>query len=398
MRDYLRLLPATALLVIFLLLPASGHAQQNTPRLSCQLQPASVPSGQQATLIIELADVQNIYGYELKMTYEAGRVQALDQDAGKDGVNLQLGSFLTPDFVLFNTAENGSIQLALTQLAPATGKSGSGELARTTFQAATDGFANFVFGEVTLSDANGQAISVATQDCLLEIGAAGQPTPTFTPQPSATPTGTAVPAATQTYTPVPVVPTATPWPTATGVPPSATPVPSSTATAGPTATSTPTPTPSVVIITTPLQTLVQPAEVVPAQVEQPTLIPTINATSIPESAVAEPTASNESKQADIAGMSAEEETTASSPEPSATVTVVESTQVPTATPTPTKTPQAIAQIPHQSLLPVEAITQPQHPKTANDRHFLYQSLGWASLLVGCVFAFFTWLLRKNQSN
>lgn len=139
MRDYLRCLLTVTLLGTLLLLPASAHAQQSTPRLSCRFQPASVPSGQQAVLLIELADVQNIYGYELKMTYEAGRVQALDGDAGKDGVNLQLGTFLSPDFVLFNTAENGSIHLALTQLAPATGKSGSGELARIALQAAIPG-------------------------------------------------------------------------------------------------------------------------------------------------------------------------------------------------------------------------------------------------------------------
>lgn len=405
MYEYLQRLLTAALLGALLLLPAPVHAQQSTPRLSCRFQPASIPSGQQAALLVELADVQNIYGYELKMTYETGHLQALDGDSGKDGVNLQLGSFLSPDFVLFNTAENGSLHLALTQLAPATGKSGSGELARITFQGANDGFANFVFGEVTLSDANGQAITVTTQDCLLEIGAAGQPTPTATPVPTNTPTTAAVATHTPTSaqnstntqtllnTQTAVAPaTQTPIP-ATPVPqpptPTWTPSPISSSTPPPTESPTPEgPTPTATVLTfsipTPSGDSVEGASV--AQV-QPTPQPsdiTPTATTLVEQTVSEPlTPSPEAR----------ESVPASTTGVSTPIAEVVALLQPTQTATPTVTPITIAQVGRAVPLIVESVQQPLDSTQRAKPGFL-QGLGWIFLFFTSVLAIVAWRMRK----
>ncbi|MFZ1756176.1 MAG: hypothetical protein WAU10_20675 [Caldilineaceae bacterium] len=409
MRDFLHYCLAVGLLAALLSLPASARGQQSTARLSCRFEPASIPAGQSAQMVIEFADVQNLYGYELKMNYDAGKVQVQDGDAGKDGVNLQLGTFLSPDFVLFNTAGNGVFQVALTQLAPATPKSGSGELARGVVKATAEGFANFAFGDVTLSDANGKAIGVTKQDCLLEIGAAGQPTPTATQVPTNTPTA----AAAATQTPVPTntavaQATQTPVPS-TPVPQPQTPTwtPSSTPTATPLPTESPTPTATVLIFSTPTpgtdsveeanaaqaQPTPQPSDITPTVDSPPTPTTVVeplvseSVTPTPEPQENVPTSTAEATPALAVGGDAES-TGVSTPVADAVALVQ-----PTQTATPTATPMKIAQVGQAVPLPVESIQQPMN-STASAKPGFLRGVGWLFLFLTSVLAVVAWRMRK----
>lgn len=408
MRDKLCYLFSAVVLGILLSMPMFAAAQQTNTRISCRFEPPLIQASQTATLIIEVSDVLNLYGYELKMTYDPARIQFNDADTSKEAINLQLGAFISPDFILFNKADSGTVHLALTQLAPVESKSGSGELVRSTLQGTGEGFANFAFGDFTLSDHNGRAIDATVQDCLLEIGVAGGPTPTqtVTPVPSATPTGTTMPAATATHTPVPPAFTNTPWPTPTDVPSSPTLSPQATDTPSTISTSTPTATPSSVIITTP--TPAQPAEAMTqgqATQQQPAaptqtqnsastpLLPTEQASA--EAAEEGQTSDGSAVQADVSGL-ASENAVASAPGTNA----VESKQIPiaslTPTATPTFTPVAFARVAHQPLQPIEVIAQPPPPQP-KAWHQRYQWLGWGSLVATGIFVLVTWRLRKSRS-
>lgn len=274
-----------ALLGIGFLIPAPAHAQDAV--LRCRVEPANIGINEEATLYIEVANIQNLYGYQLYMNYDAQRLAIQDMDPEQIGVNLQLGDFVVPDFLLKNiaTESTGLIEIVLTQVVPSPPVSGGGILATAQVTGRAEGVARLSFSlespaDTLLSDNNGIALTIASADpCDLSIGAGAQPTPTptLTPTPQPIP-ATATPTATPTFTPTPVnvdgtgqhqdtAPTATPtaiptWtPTHTPLPPDqgagqdggqgagqTTGQEGSVSTPAP---PTPTPTDTVVVITTP---------------------------------------------------------------------------------------------------------------------------------------------------
>lgn len=409
-----RIFAFCALIIASLGTPTPMRAQDASARLTCRIEPAPLALNGQATLILEIANIQNLFGYELKMTYDASRVQVQDGDAEKAGTNLQVaGMFLNPDFVVVNSAENGTITLALTQLGPdSRPKSGGGEVARATMTGIGAGFANFAFGDVVFSDNNGLAIPVTKEDCLVEIGEAGQPTPTFTATSvaTATPTNTEVPTqqATVSVSQQSQAATATPMPQA----PTSTPVPMQTS-AGPavtTATSLPaeTPTPGVVTITTPTpdpqgqfsQTDATPmpsTEIVPT--ETPT--PLGEQASSQSSTPAPPTVGQDVVTPSTGEVRTENETEpknntqemSASGKESTQVAMVESVRTATATPTPTLV--VIERVAQAAPLAVGAVQQPA-PTAQPAARGLLQGRGWFFLLLTGILAVAVWRLRRGS--
>ena len=359
--------------------------------------------------------------------------------------------FISPDFVVLNRADNGAIELALTQLAPNGPKSGSGELARATMVGISAGFANFAFGEVTFSDNNGQAMAVTKQDCLVEVGETGAPTPTSTSLPAATPTSTPtntnVPPSTAepqaqsaVNTPAPttaptIAPTNTAVPTATTVPqvatatntplpPSPTPtgVESTSSGQGATATSLPTLEPTatatVLVISTPtpsqapLDLANRQADAVPSPTAQATPVSTSLPTSFGDGSPTEtpaPVEESGSAQAMLPALGQEvlspptidlaSEGAASLATETEAVHAADEARDPSAglqpepTVTPTTTPIVIARVVQPAPRVVEAVQQPQATEPPV-RRTLLQALGWLSLLLTSVLAVVVWRLRR----
>lgn len=374
---------------------------QEPAAIRCRFEPSQIAVGQTATLVIEVIDVQSLYGYELEIAYDTAVAQIQDADPDEEGANLTLGDFLSSDFVAFNVADNGAgtLQLVLTQLAPSTAKSGSGQLARATVRGVTQGFANFAFGNVTLSDSGGMAIEVTTEDCWLEVGTAGQATPTHTatPLPTQTPTTTSAATATPTYTAVPPTATFTPRPLAPTATPTVTPIPSATATPSATPTVTPTETPTVVIITTPtpkqMMSTATPSTAAVGQQQSPlataTATPTrdVSPTQTPTPAEVAPVDVPTPTETLMPALGKEGVSEATS--------VVDSTQ--TSTPTLTPTPLTIARVERKPPPAIEMIEQPQPSQSPIERH-LGSILGWTALLSTAVLALAVWGLRQHQSS
>ncbi|MEZ4639982.1 MAG: SdrD B-like domain-containing protein [Caldilineaceae bacterium] len=207
---------AFALLIIATFLIGNRFAAaQETPTLRCRLASSAVKVAEEVAFFIEVADVADLYGYELEITYSSAQVTFADANPSRPGVNLEMGDFLSPDFVVLNVANAGKVNLAVTQLSPSEAVSGTGELAHATLTGAAAGVSNFTFGDVVLSDPAGVAIPVSLQGCSLTVT---ENTPTATSTATATPTatGTATPTATPTVTGTP--PTATATATATPTP------------------------------------------------------------------------------------------------------------------------------------------------------------------------------------
>ncbi len=189
---------------------------------------ASGPFNQNLPVNIYVQDVIDLYGADVRLSFDPSVAQVVDADPSLPGTQIQpLADFMSPDFVIRKEANNsaGTIWYAATQLNPSQPVSGSGPLARITFHADTAGSFVMPITSAQLSKAGGIPIPVSIQDCSVTFQSLTPASPTFTP--TRTPTATAVPSATSTPTP-----THTPSPTFT-----LTPTPSRT----PTSTSTPTP-------------------------------------------------------------------------------------------------------------------------------------------------------------
>lgn len=175
------------LLVIFLL---SGVAQaQGIATLSCRLERDAILPDELAGLVIEVIDIHDLFGYQLKLNYPADLVEAVDEDPHREGVNLVLGTFLSPDFVVLNQADNanGVISLAMVQINPAPPKSGTGELAFVHLRGKAAGRVDFAFNEVILSSGAAEAIPHNLEGCTLQILDLSMPVPTETMKPTAVP-------------------------------------------------------------------------------------------------------------------------------------------------------------------------------------------------------------------
>ncbi len=186
----------------------TGLAQTGTA-IRLIASPAQVGVGETTTVTLGVENVSDLYGIQIILTFDPVLLEVQDADADEAGVQVALGSFLWPDFVICNAANNatGVVDFAFTQMAPRAPVSGSGVLAILVFRGKQPGTSALSFRQVLLSNTDGESIATTPSGISLTVGT-DTPTPTTTPGPSQpTPTGTPTP----THTPGPQ-PTGTPSP------------------------------------------------------------------------------------------------------------------------------------------------------------------------------------------
>jgi hypothetical protein len=257
----LRLILALAVLASFLPATPLTHAQ-GTPPAQIRIFPAAIeiPVNEAREVAVEAVDVQALYGIDISLTFDPRAVEVVDADPGSDGVQVALGNFLDPGFVVINKADNlvGTARVVMTQLNPSLPKNGAGLLIVVNLRGKISGAsAALTLTRVDLARRDGAVFTgalVAGQVQVVAGSSGPAPTPfpkqgAVTPAPptatvSAPSPATASPAATRpasTIAPTPVVP-----PTPTGAP-----------TAPPAAAAVPRAT--VPVVAAPEVTIVQPA-------------------------------------------------------------------------------------------------------------------------------------------
>ena len=185
---------------------------------------------------IRIENVTRLYGIEVHLTFDPNYLEIQDADPEKPGVQLQTGTFPAPDFVVQNQADNvlGTIDYAVSQLAPREPVDGGGVLTTITVKAKGEGTSRLAFSGAKLADPDGQQIPAQTLEgeIVVALGALGvQPTatvegpPIATPVVIATPLTTQVPTATEVPTAALAEPTVAPSPTPVRVEPTAAPPP-----------------------------------------------------------------------------------------------------------------------------------------------------------------------------
>ena len=389
---------------------AALYSQTPAPRVGCKIEPTKINRGGIATFTIFADQLPPLTAYSLTLSFEPLRTLGFeDQDIVKEGFNLLPGPGFPAESITSNLVnkETGVITLAASQSISSSLTGSFDILATTRIQAEsdTDTIVSFRFTQTTLNDHRGVLLSrnvaYAEQNCFVEIGDSGSPTPiptatvnTLSPLVSPTltpigfvsipPTPTPTPTVTSTATPGPTSPLPTPPNTSTPTF-TPTPIPTGTPTETPTATETPTeiPTPTQIVFSTPVDQAAQaqlptetplPVETVtPPPAELPTDTPTLTDTP-----TATPT-----------------ETPTDTPEPEPTATPLP--QPPTATPTPTRlaTPTAVAQTERQIDATVQVAFQSEAPSTVR-RPQPYRLLAAVALFGAFTLALAFWQLGRRR--
>jgi hypothetical protein len=123
---------------------------------------------------VRIDDVVELYGADIRLSFDPSRLQVVDANANKPGIQLQpLTAFLSPDFLLLNTADNtsGTAGYAATQLNPRPPATGSGDLLTIQFLGSAPGPAPLTFTKVQLADRYGVEIPAAALDVVASVSA-----------------------------------------------------------------------------------------------------------------------------------------------------------------------------------------------------------------------------------
>lgn len=184
----------------------------------------SIEIGNNVSVDIEIENVDDLYGYALKIIFDKEKLEVQDADQyPSNGIQVRHGDFLPRQegWVVLNTADNnaGTIDYVFTFLGPKKGRSGGGKLISIDFKTKGVGSSPIRFNEVTLSDSTAHPIPVALLEHgiieILPLGVTPTPTVSLIPTPTLTPTPTLKLSPTLTSTPTPsliLTPTSTPRP------------------------------------------------------------------------------------------------------------------------------------------------------------------------------------------
>lgn len=112
-------------------LTLTGVSAQETPAsLSFAPAPGPLTPGTQATFVLGVGGAQRLFGADIEVTFDPTAAAVVDADPAKEGVQVQIGPFLDPGFVVYNVADNaaGKLRVTFTQVAPKAPASGAGGL------------------------------------------------------------------------------------------------------------------------------------------------------------------------------------------------------------------------------------------------------------------------------
>lgn len=209
---------------------AASPAVAAGPTVSFAPAPLEIPAGQTVPLVVNIADIQGLYGFEMLLKFDPAVVEVVDADPAREGTQLLPGDFLALDLLVRNTADNaaGTAEYVLTQINPSEAKSGSGKLLTLYLKGKAAGASsNVEIVKAQFANRNGERIEVTLANGQARVAAAAPPVSSPTPLPTAAAPQIELPAATEES--VAAAPSAT-------LASSATPAP---ATAAPAATATP---------------------------------------------------------------------------------------------------------------------------------------------------------------
>ena len=176
--------------------------QEDTATLAFSPPPSSIAAGQHATYVLGIANATRLFGADIELSFDPKAVAITDADPSKDGVQVNLGPFLDPGFVVYNLADNttGKLRVTFTQVAPTSPATGSGALLSFELTAVGGGDPQLKITAALLArdDGTAQPVTIPVAGNSTPVPPSGSPAPNPTEIPSVTRAapGTAIAAST----------------------------------------------------------------------------------------------------------------------------------------------------------------------------------------------------------
>jgi hypothetical protein len=195
--------------------PSANVLAQGGARVVFSPAQARVGDGQTGAVALRVESVQDLYGLDIRVSFDPAVVEVVDADAASAGVQVRAGDLLSLDFMIRNTVDNvqGTITFAMTQVNPSPPVTGSGVVFTVLFRGKTLGAASpLTITYQKMATRGGEVIAATAENGEIRVVDTGQapPTPTMAPPPSqpTVVTPTALPTAAQA-TSRPTVPSGT---------------------------------------------------------------------------------------------------------------------------------------------------------------------------------------------
>jgi hypothetical protein len=130
-------------------------------------------AGQEAVVTIDLKGMVDLYGFDVKISYDPSVLEVKDALENDPGIQIEPGAALLNLFWTLNTVDNEKGTIQFVQVGTA-GFTGDGTAAKITFAAKKKGSTIINFNDVFLSDAEGQAIIASLNGGVVSVGGVGQ--------------------------------------------------------------------------------------------------------------------------------------------------------------------------------------------------------------------------------
>jgi hypothetical protein len=130
-------------------------------------QPAVIHGCETIPVEVRVNDVVDLYGVDVKVAFDPHVLEVVDANPLKEGIQVQDGGFLSPDFVVSREADNaaGALEYATTQVSDSLPVSGSGVLFTIRFKAKSSATASALhFTQAQLTDLDGLLLPVTLVD------------------------------------------------------------------------------------------------------------------------------------------------------------------------------------------------------------------------------------------
>ena len=165
-------LAAIGLAFVLYTLALTGFAP-GSARATLQLVPRTTALDVNQTTVVDLAitEVSGLYGVQVHLRFDPEAIEIIDADPTRDGVQLESGTFPSPDFVALNQVDNhaGTIDYAVTQLSPREPREGSGIVAHITVRAKQPSTTQIEIEKFILTDTAAGVIDAVGENGQIEV-------------------------------------------------------------------------------------------------------------------------------------------------------------------------------------------------------------------------------------
>jgi len=136
------------------------------PVLTASPAPATINPGETLIVAVGVNNVSNLYGVDIRLSFDPAKLEVVDADPLRSGIQVTDGNFLTDTFAVYREADNtaGTIKYVVTQVNPTPERSGSGVLFYVSLRGKSAGTTTLHFTQVDLATRDGQSIDATSQD------------------------------------------------------------------------------------------------------------------------------------------------------------------------------------------------------------------------------------------